>query len=206
MGVAFTSPMSIEPDGQASDAIRQRLKQQRVSVEFEKAKFKDVIDTISNEYRIPIRMRYVDPDHVIFNRATEITCTASYQLLSEVLRKILKPLALTWTIDRGIVFITEPDDEADDMKARFYPVADLVPVGVKHEEARPMETLAVLQSKIRTEVANASWGELGGPGIIRSITNPPALVVVQSESNHASLEEWLRSYREKRKQQATRQD
>ena len=93
---------------------------------------------------------------------------------------------LGWQIHAGAVVITSAERVESLLDTRVYPVPQLISGNRKKSPGNAID-LDQLVEVIMRNVAPDSWEEVGGAGTIFRIMEPPAMVIVQDEKNHAQI-------------------
>jgi anti-sigma factor RsiW len=103
---------------------------------------------------------------------------------------MLRPFDLTYTILSERLVVTTREREEERISVAVYPVNRLVGAGPK---GRSFQSLVDL---LQATVTPDSWGELGGPAMVRWLDGEPAcLVISHSTAGHRAVDAFLRSLR-----------
>jgi len=117
------------------------------------------------------------------SRQRKATLAVRQQPLSEVLVTMLRPLGLTYRMVDATTFeITTRKAASARLEIEFYPVAAIL--------ARPMTPEALIE-QIKTQVAGASWNDVGGSGAILFDKASQCLLVLQSQAVQAKVQIFL---------------
>ena len=128
-------------------ALREPLK---APLDFTEVPLNEIINTLQDEYDIPIVFDTAALDEVAISPETEVTVNLRNITLRSALNLMLKNPGiedLTYVIDEEVLLITTEDRANATLKVKVYPVADLV---------LPVENLGI--------VGGGGGGDLGGGG------------------------------------------
>jgi hypothetical protein len=121
-------------------AIMKALKE-NASLEFIETPLTDVVDYLSEKYRIPIRLDKLGLRDAKICEDAPVTCRLSGISLQSALEIVLDELQLKWTIQHDVLTITSPQKAESDefMCTKLYDVADLVtPAGDSSIDYNPL--------------------------------------------------------------------
>ena len=115
----------------------------------------------------------------------EATVTADRQPLAAVLEDLLRPLGLTYrAVGHEIIQVLTKDAADERADLEFYPIAAWLDEGTK---------AASLIEQIKAKTAGtASWSEMGGPGKVYFDAPSQTLIVLQSQSAQAVIQQFLK--------------
>lgn len=118
-------------------------------------------------------------------RAREpVSLTLKNQKLSMVLQAMAAPHSLTWTLQNGVIVITDLESAERNLKTAVFDVRDL---SRDDNEAEALHEALVMQSE--------GWIENGGQGSI-NFARPGIMVVRTTEKMHADVLKMLELYRQ----------
>jgi hypothetical protein len=158
--------------------------------------FEDVAENISRECDIPVVIDTRALEEYGMGRDFPVTRATAKIPLRTAMRRLLTDLDLTTVISHEVLLITTVEEAEALLSIVIYPVADLVATNAEATPGSP--DFDSLQRAIHACIAPESWDQVGGPGTLEVIVNPPALVVAQTDEVHTALHEMLEQIRAKR--------
>jgi hypothetical protein len=149
-------------------AILKALRRQ-ATLEFVEVPLKDILDHISEKYRIPIVRDASGLKDAGVDLDTPVTCHLSGISLQSALEIMLDELQLKWVIHKEVLIITSPQKAESDefMYTKIYGVADLViPIPNASVRDNPLATPDAmrLEGFVRPSPQQPIIGGLGGVG------------------------------------------
>lgn len=189
-GGAFGSVPTVKHAGKDSQTRIKNIEaalENEAAVEFVETPLLDAVTFIREKYETPIHIDLRSLEDVGVSIDTPVTLSAKGIRLANILDLMLKPLDLTWTIDRGYVQITTPETAEATLRTEIYDVGNLV--------APPTSDGAIVYSTdygsgdfdqlielVTRTVQPEMWEELGGVGTISSFSvgNKKLLVISQT--------------------------
>jgi len=172
---------------------------QRASMDFKETPLKDVVQSLSEQFGVPIRLVVKKLEEAGVSPDTPITARIENLPLESSLRIILKEHELGFTIRDNVIVITTPEDLESDLITRVYPVLDLVTRHVANPQDGKATTVADYDSLIEVITATLdpdSWDDVGGPGAIDCLDNAGALIVSQIRDTHRQIDSLLTALRQ----------
>jgi hypothetical protein len=155
--------------------------------EFNATPLQDAVSFLMDKHGIPIQLNSRALEDVGLGSDTPVSCHVNNISLASALSLLLRDGDLTWLIQDEVLLITTKDkaEGPDGNFPRTYPVGDLV-------EKDNYETLVKV---IKTTVANQTWNEVGGPGMISAVPSSRSIVISQTRDVHDAILELLRALR-----------
>jgi len=174
-----------EPTVQARAALGKAI-----TVSAEKTPLRDVVVQVAKEAGVPIDIDTRAIKIAGIDLQMPVTFQAGPLPLATLLERMLRPFDLTYTIVFERLVVTTREREAERFSVAVYPVNRLVGAGPK---GRSFQSLVDL---LQATVTPDSWGELGGPAMVRWLDGEPAcLVISHSTAGHRAVDAFLRSLR-----------
>jgi hypothetical protein len=171
-------------------------------VEFVETPLQDVIDFLKDYHKIEIQLD-IRGNELNIEPTTPITKNFKGISLRSALRLLLGELKLTYVLRDEVLLITTPQQAAQMLDTRVYPIGDLASVvSGKPQPAGPYGSYVVrdesLENVIRTTVEPGSWIESGGPGTLAAIAleSQRVLIVHQTYAAHRQITLLLASLRD----------
>ena len=178
-------------------------------VEFVETPLQDVIDFLKDFHKIEIQIDTRALNEVGIDHATPISRNFKGISLRSALRLLLGELNLTYVVRDEVLSITTPQQAAQMLSTRVYPIGDLAiasatPLsgGTSGYETSGYGPHVVrdesLDNLIRTTVEPKSWNVSGGPGTLAviSLDSKRVIVVYQTYAVHRQITALLDSLRE----------
>ncbi|HKD37727.1 MAG TPA: hypothetical protein VKB78_13035, partial [Pirellulales bacterium] len=109
------------------------------------------------------------------------------------LRTLLAQHELACYGEAGLLMITSQAAEKDHVQVGVYPVRDLV--SEQPDDTADNFDFDSLIDAITSTVSPTAWGDNGGPGAIGPFSNPPVLVINQSQEIHHQISDLLERLR-----------
>lgn len=216
---ATGSPAAAEMDGELSDQVRAKLVK-RVDVEFMETPLGDALTFLAEKAGVQIYLKRRALDDVGITPLDPVTFNLAQIPIDMALDLMLDELQLDYTIDRGIVVVSTPEDIEMNLQVAVYNVRDLladlpslkcktVERPFKGEAAgisagggvqcqasadQLIEPADQLITTIVATIEPTTWDEVGGPGSISMFGQ--VLVVQQTRSVHDKIADLLRKIRE----------
>jgi hypothetical protein len=117
--------MSLEKRGSAEEKIFDAL-QDTTTLEFIETPLRDIMEYVEDLHGIEIEIDYRALEDIGISAETPITRNLKGISLRSALKLMLRELDLTYTVRDEVLQITTPEEVAEDLTAKVYPVADLV--------------------------------------------------------------------------------
>jgi hypothetical protein len=161
-----------------------------ITVSAEKTPLRDVVVQVAKEAGVPIDIDTRAIKIAGIDLQIPVTFQAGPLPLATLLERMLRPFDLTYTILSERLVVTTREREEERISVAVYPVNRLVGAGPK---GRSFQSLVDL---LQATVTPDSWGELGGPAMVRWLDGEPAcLVISHSTAGHRAVDAFLRSLR-----------
>ncbi|MDB5385364.1 MAG: hypothetical protein JWM11_1010 [Planctomycetaceae bacterium] len=177
-------------DAPQNEILRQKL-DANVSVNFKDASLSTVVQTLSKQTQIDIRLDLAALKTLGIRDRLPVTLALSDQKLTTVLQAVLTDLNLTWILRDGVLWITSQKRASEFMKTAVYSVIDLC--------RDDLET-AALKSAIEGQT-RGPWRPLrsetgdNGAGGEMHFARPGVMVVRQTERGLDEVLQLLENYR-----------
>jgi len=180
------------------EAVRRAL-EQPADVEFIETPLYDVVQYLSNTYKIPILLDRRALDDVGVQNDTPVTISLKGLKLRSVLKHLLRPLDLTWMVQDEVLLVTTTEQADAYLETRLYEIGDLV--AMRDEQLRPYNDFDQLIDVITSTVQPTTWDTVGGPGSIAGFESAgiTVLVVSQTQQAHEKVEDLLAALRKIRR-------
>ncbi|MDY0169059.1 MAG: tetratricopeptide repeat protein [Thermoguttaceae bacterium] len=190
-GVRFGVPLGRDDRARIREALAAP-----VAMEFIETPLQDVVDFLKDATKIEIQIDRKALDDVGLATDMPITLNVRNISLKAALRRMLRDLALTYTIEDEVLLITTPEEAENRLETRMYPVTDLVRVQDSKGEAWP--DFDALIELITSTVKPQAWDEVGGPGSIAPMTvrGEEVIVLSQTQDVHDEIEELMARLRQ----------
>jgi hypothetical protein len=185
-----------EADQAAIAKIQQTLKGPLSSngLDFAETPLKDVVDSVANEYSIPIQIDEPALDENGINTDQPVSVNIHNISLQSALRLMLRNLQLTWFYENEVLMITTNEGAEKHPSVCVYNVHDIV-------NDDPNELHALIDT-ISTCVANKTWAKNGGTQADIRTVKPDLLVISQTREVHENVRQFLATVRKMREQAA----
>jgi hypothetical protein len=167
-----------------------------VELDFIDASLAAVAEYISSRCDVPVLMDIRALEDYGIGSNVPITVRTAKLPLRIALRRFLRDLDLTTVVRSEVLMITTLEESEIQLSTVLYPVADLVATSPE-STSRAAEFDSLVRA-IHSCIAPETWAQVGGPGSLEVIVDPPALVVAQTDEVHASLCGMLEQLRAKR--------
>jgi hypothetical protein len=170
--------------GHANDnEVRQKL-DEKIELDFLETPLVDLVDYIADACKIPVCLDVVALDDFGISTGTPITVCATGIPLRTGLRRVLHDLELAWVVRDEVLVISSENEIEDSLPIVFYPVHDLLDPAAADDEEGIGDQYDTIVNAITTAVDPETWENVGGPGAISVIRQPPALMIAQTEETH----------------------
>ncbi len=185
-----------EAEDAAIDKIERILKGPLSSngLDFVEAPLKDVVDSVANEYSIPIQLDVSALDENGINTDVPVTVNIHNLRLEAALRLMLRNLRLTWVYENEVLMITTHEGAEKHPSVCVYNVHDIV-------VDDPNELHSLIDT-ITTCVATKTWAKNGGTQAEIRTVKPDLLVISQTQEVHENVRQLLATIRKMREQAA----
>jgi hypothetical protein len=191
----------ISTSGRGANTDEDRLEaalRQRGSIDFVETPLKDVAQSLSQQFGVPIVLARKKLDEAGISPDTSITKKLDNLPLESALRLILKDVELGLTIRDNVIVISTGEDIESQLVTRVYPVLDLIARSVVSDKDGKTISFAdydILIEVITSTLKPDSWDDVGGPGAIDYLDSAGALVVSQTRDVHWQLDNLLLALR-----------
>jgi hypothetical protein len=174
-------------------------------VDFVETPLQDVIEFLKDFHKIEIQFDTKALGEAGIDHATPITKNFKGISLRSALRLLLGELNLTYVVRDEVLSITTPQQAAQMLSTRVYPIGDLAiasatPLsdGTSGGYGPHVVRDESLDNLIRTTVEPKSWNVSGGPGTLAviSLDSKRVIVVYQTYAVHRQIRALLDSLRE----------
>lgn len=192
-------PVRVEISAGAA-AARRRIEtalSRSISFDFDETTLGDVVDSLSEQLEIPIRVDEESLDELGIGSDSPVVFSFTQGTAGRGLQKVLKKLdpELTFIIDEEMLFITTEEIASERLSIVAYPVLDLVgggPSGDGDGEDNDADlyrniNFDPLIEMITTTLSPESWEEAGGAGRIIEEELGGVIVVAQTDSVHQKI-------------------
>lgn len=186
-------PLS-DPTSAEENATIERALDAMATVEFTEKPLNDVVEALSNKFKLPIELSERQLADVGIATDTPITISVKHVNLRQALRFILRDLDLTFNANNGVLTITTPEECEQNLITRAYPILDMVDVapaafGLPLDEESPGYDYDSLIKLTTTAIAPDTWDEVGGPGSLAVMNAHGFFVISQTYQVHKQIEE-----------------
>ena len=170
------------------EALREAL-QENLSVEFEDTPLTEVVAQLVAQTEVDIRLDAAALRTLRIRDREPISLTLADRKLSSVLRVLLARLKLTWTIDDGVLWITDETRADRNFKVAVFRVDDLC-----QDQSEMTALFQAVQNQTSgrwndgTGTLNVNVGEISGPKV-------GIMVVRQTEPVLHQIDQLLTNYR-----------
>lgn len=176
-------PIVVEPA--SNGKVRQAL-DQPITAEWVDVSLSEVVGALYGQAKVPIFIDVRALEEYGIATDEPITLKVENLALRHVLRRLLRPLELSYVVrDEALVITTEEEAEME-LLTVIYPVAHLAGAG-EGDEMVLAERLDHLIRAVTSSIAVDSWTDVGGPGAVACLLNPPCLIVSQTEEMHEQI-------------------
>jgi len=182
------SRMRFAYDPPQHEALREAL-EKNISVDYEDTPLVEVVDDLVQQTGVDVRLDSVALRTLRIREREPITLTLADRKLSSALRVLLARLKLTWTIDDGVMWITDDSRANRNFKVAVYRVDDL---------CRDDSEMAALFQAVKNQTKgawnsnpgtlNITVGEIQGPKV-------GVMAVRQTEPVLQQIDQLLTNYR-----------
>ena len=177
-----------------------------LALQFKETPLKKITEYIHNNTNIQVVLDNKKLAELNVDGDTPFTVDLVGLDLSDALDSMLKEKELGWTISKGTLLITSPEEVDDFLETRTYDVSDLPAFRNKQGESVP--DYDNLIDTITTTILPSTWDSVGGPGSIEKYETKgiQALVVNQQWKAHLKIDKLLTDLRNMRKSNPTKED
>jgi hypothetical protein len=179
---------------EAESRIRAALRDRRTTLEFVDTPLADVVDFLESFTKLDFELDLVALEEEGITADTPVTVRLNDVSLESALNLMLRPLNLTWVVEREVVQITSTLSAGNELVTRCYPVGDLVMVGT--DDDRWSDSHDDLIELIEATTVPNSWSNVGGAGSMTFFTRSQCLVVNQTYAAHNDIASLLAMLRE----------
>ncbi len=165
------------PSTQARDALSMP-----VSVDFEATTLHDILVYLRDSLKVSMAVNQHSLEDAGIGTNLSLTLKLDNQPLRKVLRRVLEPISLTYSIRNEAIIIETSDAASARMAIGIYPVYDLV--GFGEDGAPDFDSLVQVITDL---IDRASWRQMGGQATISSLAHPTVLIVGQTEMAHETI-------------------
>lgn len=161
--------------------------QDETALELIDTPLQDVVEFIAEKHSLPIQLDMRSLEEYGLSGDEPVTLSVKGVRLSNALDLMLRPLDLTWTIDRGYLQITTIETAEYTLFTEIYDVRSLVAPtdadgAVVYSTDAPTGGYDQLISLITRTVHPDTWEELGGVGTIATFSAGDKRLIVVSQS------------------------
>ena len=175
------------------DNIREKVGSTMVTVQFQDTPLREVLEYLANTARLTILIDTTALNDAGIENSAPLTVNLENVTLESALRRLLRPMELTYQVHNEVVQITTPEIAESQSIIRRYPVRDLVDYGAGIASA----DYDSLIETITSIVAPQTWEFVGGPGTLEVYAPAWCLAVRQTAEVHSTIADLLRQLREK---------
>lgn len=211
VSIAMAQPKSSPKpfDAAARTAKIEAALASEASIQYENTPLSIAIEHLSDEHGLPIHVDQGALDLLGISGDTKITVKIEKVRLSDGLTLMLRDLDLHWTVHRGVVEITSPEEVYASLTTVVYDASELYrqypfTPGVIYSSAANLELQTVdatsLIYLIARTVEPESWEELGGPATIEAWNNgeKDLIIIRQDYHTHKKIAAFLQELRKYR--------
>ncbi|MBP88587.1 MAG: hypothetical protein CMJ64_18040 [Planctomycetaceae bacterium] len=148
----------------------------------------DAMAVLVDDFQVPIVIDAKALEDFGISTDTPITGRFAEVPLRVALKRLLKPIDLTYTLRNEVIMITTPEQDEAMLQIGLYPVGNLVRDGSDDPANYDFDSLIEV---ITSTVAPDAWDEVGGPGAIDVLLPAPALVIAQTHEIHEQITKLL---------------
>jgi len=179
----------------AQERIREALAKP-VRVDFHETPLDFAVAFLEDSCAIPVVLDAKALEELEIGRDSDVSLRVSNTPLGSVLRLMLRPLELTYTIYGDAVLITTPEKAAEHFIVGIYPVEDLVLC--RDEQGNLWDDYDTLIDTVTSTVLPDSWDQVGGWATISGATLGTArvLVISQTPQAHDEIRDLFRHVRQ----------
>jgi len=165
-----------------SDAIQRSLHKQ-VTVRFTEVPFADALATLAKEHGVSLWIDRMALANEGIQVEEEVTLHMTEVSLSSVLRLICEPLGVQLIVQDEVLVATSEQRARESLETRVYDVGPLL----------FRKNVDELTEAITSCIQPDSWDEVGGPGSVQAMNDPPAIVIRQDSTIHVEIGALLES-------------
>jgi len=187
-------PVGGSPRTAGAEKVIAKALESPMKSQFIETPLQDVLDTLSDEYKIEIQIDQRALDDVGVPSDTAVTIDVKGVTLRSGLRLILHQLDLTYMFRDEVLLTTTPEEAEMVVATRIYPLDHLV-AGRREAAQSDRSYHSDLVETMTSVIAPETWSGVGGPGdlTVLRLGALEALVVMQTRDVHDDVEGfWLR--------------
>lgn len=171
-------PFDMKIQGAAQMEIRKALEGDPVTMNFVDFPLSDVMDDLSNRYKMHIELDNRALQDLGIDASRLITATYRGMTLRSALKLMLEPLDLTYIIEDEYLLVTTVDEAEQRLDTRIYPI-------------RPQWGVAPndLMTAMTATVHPVTWEQAGGPGSVKPLGEN--LIITQTQKVHEDIVDLL---------------
>lgn len=177
----------------------ERVLMARTSLSWGGGTLTECADLLGSQFELNVRVDERALDDVGLGVDTPLK-TSSFKgvTLQAALTLMLEQLGLTFVVRDGVLVITTPEQAANHLKTRVYPVADLVaPLQtVVAGEAYQWDDYDTLMETVTSTIHPDTWDDVGGAATIEPFPPSRSLVISQTRAAHLQIESLLETLRQ----------
>jgi hypothetical protein len=156
----------------------------------------EVAETVSKWCGVNVWVDAKALEEVGVGTDTPLTFHGNRVPVEVALKRLLRPVELTWTVMDGLIVLTTPEVVETILSTRIYNVRDLLAKSYSSDGSTHYDFDSLIELITGTVQPNA-WDAVGGPGGIQEFTNDfdVALVISQTYDVHSEIDELFRMLR-----------
>lgn len=164
-----------------------------LSVDFNKTRFRDVIDYIQEKAEMTILVDEASLRDAMVDYDDPVTFKINKIGVRTLLKKILADRNLTYTIREGALHVVTPQKARDTMVVRVYPIAELLGTenrfiwGPVWKRAFELQHAQTIVNMVQQSVDPSMWNVNGGPGSVTYHEPTQSLIIRASAEMHYML-------------------
>jgi len=205
-------PKEVDTQATASHARIEAALEKKCDVEFHDEPLGKAIDTLAAQGSLQVWIDNKALSDAGIGLDVPITRSIHGVSLRTAFKLVLRELDLTYVPRNEVFEITSRTEAENLLVTKVYPVFDLITdgpgesrpqvrqgfqvIGTPPAQMRASTEFSSLIGNITTQVAPATWGEVGGPGAIQEFVNSGALVISQTSEIHEEVAAYLKALRE----------
>lgn len=190
-------PVAVDP---ITAKIRAALDRPLEAYNFQDTPLSEVVDYLATVSSLPIAIDVRQLEANGKSVDTPISSRGNNVSLATALKRLLRPLDLSWTISAQTLVIAPADGLSNRLSVRFYPVNDII----SHPDVANSE-LERYAELVRSNLTNLviDWAENGGAASVVVVPELNALCVNQTWEAHRKVEDLLRQLRKSKQHSST---